>query len=323
MKITVIIPTYRRPKDLARCLEALRQQTRPADQVLVVVRDTDTVTWAFLEGVNPDLLLLHTIKVMVPGVVAAMNLGLDAASGDIIAFTDDDAAPHIDWLERIEAYFLSDDGIGGVGGRDFVYYGTQESWLIEGERKTVGQLQWYGLVIGNHHLGIGEPREVDVLKGVNMSYRRTAIGSRRFDQRMLGTGAQVHFELAFALPLRRAGWKIIYDPRVAVAHYVAQRFDEDQRGKFSNIALANMTHNETLALLENLPFLQRIIFLMVVILVGTQSTPGLLQWLRLLPSEGSLASQKLLASLHGRWQGWLTWQKGYHLSGANVSNTNE
>jgi glycosyltransferase involved in cell wall biosynthesis len=229
MKITVIVPTYRRSKDLARCLEALRQQTRPADEVLVVVRDTDAETWAFLEEVNPDFLLLHTVMVVVPGVVAAMNAGLDEASGDIIAFTDDDAAPHMDWLERIEAYFLSDDCIGGVGGRDFVYCGTQESWLIEGERKTVGQLQWYGLVIGNHHLGIGEPREVDVLKGVNMSYRRTAIGSRRFDQRMQGTGAQAHFELAFALPLRRAGWKIIYDPMVAVAHYVAQRFDEDQR----------------------------------------------------------------------------------------------
>jgi hypothetical protein len=84
-----------------------------------------------------------------------------------------------------------------------------------------------------------------------------------------------------------------------------------------------MTHNETLALLENLPFLQRIIFLMVVILVGTRSTPGFIQWLRLLPSEGSLASQKLLESLQGRWQGWLTWQKGHHLSESNISNNNE
>lgn len=323
MKITVIVPTYLRPKDLARCLEALQNQTRPADEILVVMRDTDAETWVFLEALSPNFLPLLAVEVTVPGVVAAMNVGLDAASGDIIAFTDDDAAPHIDWLERIEAHFLSDECIGGVGGRDFVYYGIQESWLIEGEREKVGQLQWYGLVIGNHHLGIGESREVDVLKGVNMSYRRTAIGKRRFDRRMRGTGAQVHFELAFTLSLRRVGWKIIYDPKVAVAHYTAQRFDEDQRGKFSDIALTNMTHNETLALLEHLPFLQRIIFLMVVILIGTRLTPGFLQWLRLLPSQGSLASRKLLASHRGRWQGWLTWQKGHQLPGSNVSNNNE
>ena len=45
MKITVLIPTYRRPKDLGRCLEALQKQTRPADEVLVVVRNTDAETW--------------------------------------------------------------------------------------------------------------------------------------------------------------------------------------------------------------------------------------------------------------------------------------
>jgi glycosyltransferase involved in cell wall biosynthesis len=80
-----------------------------------------------------------------------MNAGMDAAGGDIIAFTDDDAAPHTDWLEGIEAHFLSDTNIGGVGGRDWVYHGTQ---LEEGEREVVGQVQWFGRVIGEHHLGV-------------------------------------------------------------------------------------------------------------------------------------------------------------------------
>ncbi len=315
MKITAIVPTYRRPKDLARCLEAFKKQTRPVDELLVIVRDTDAETWAFLEAFNLEILPLHTLKVRVPGVVAAMNVGLDAASGEILAFTDDDAAPHPDWLERIEAYFLSDGRLGGVGGRDWQYCGTKLKEV--GERKVVGKMQWHGLVIGNHHLGIGKPREVDVLKGVNMSYRRTALTEStptvsarlRFDERMRGTGAQVHFELAFTLSLRRAGWKIIYDPRVAVDHYPAQRFDEDRRETFNEIALMNGVHNETLALLEYLSFVRRVIFITVVILVGTQGTPGFLQWLRLLPREGSLASRKLLASLRGRWQGWQTWKR--------------
>jgi cellulose synthase/poly-beta-1,6-N-acetylglucosamine synthase-like glycosyltransferase len=309
MKMTVLVTTYHRTKDLARCLEALKQQTRPADEVLVVVRDTDAETWLFLAAFNAEPMPMRTLTVVVPGAIAALNTGLDSAEGEIISITDDDAAPHPNWLERIETYFLGDDRIGGVGGRDFVYYGSQESWLIEGERKTVGKLQWYGLVIGNHHLGIGEPREVDVLKGANMSYRRAAIGNRRFDRRMRGSGAQVHYEVEFCLALKQKGWKLIYDPAVAVNHYNADRFDEDQRGKFSDIALMNLTHNETLALLEHLPFFQRIMFLMVVTLVGTRSTPGFLQWLRLLPSERNLAGQKLLACQRGRWQGWQTWQR--------------
>ena len=305
LTISVVIPTYRRPKDLARCLNALKKQKRPADEILVVVRDTDTETWTFFQTFNPEFLPLRTVTVSVCGVVAAMNAGMDVACGDIIAFTDDDAAPHTDWLERIEAHFLSDTNIGGVGGRDWVYHGTQ---LEEGEREVVGQVQWFGRVIGEHHLGVGEAREVDVLKGVNMSFRRSAIGQMHFDPRMRGTGAQVHFELAFSLSLKRAGWKLIYDPRVAVDHYPAQRFDEDQRNTFNDIALINAIHNETLVLLEHFTPAQRTAFLIWATLVGTRDSLGFLQGLRFLPKEGALAGQKLLASLRGRWQAWETWQ---------------
>lgn len=306
--ITVLIPTYRRTQDLARCLEALQKQTRPADEVLVVVRDTDTQTWTFLKAFNPDCLPLLTIRVNVPGQVAALNAGLEAAQGDIIAITDDDAAPHADWLARIETYFLSDDRLGGIGGRDWVYYRMQ---LIDGERQVVGRVQWYGRVISEHHFGVGEPREVDLLKGANMSFRRSAIANLRFEKRLLGTGAQVHNDMAFCLALKRAGWKIIYDPLVAIDHYAGERFDEDQRATFNDIALTNKVHNETLILLEHLPPLRRGVYLVWAILVGTCEAPGVFQWLRFLPSEGTLAGQKLLASFRGRWQGWLTWNSAY------------
>ena len=306
LTISVVIPSYRRPKDLARCLNALKKQKRPADEVLVVVRDTDTETWTFVQTLNPEFLPLRSATVNVSGVVAAMNAGMDAACGDIIAFTDDDAAPHTDWLERIEAHFLSDSNIGGVGGRDWVYHGTE---LEEGEREVVGQVQWFGRVIGGHHLGVGGAREVDVLKGVNMSFRRSAIAQMDFDRRMRGTGAQVHFELAFSLALKQAGWKLIYDPKVAVNHYPAQRFDEDQRHRFNDIALLNAVYNETLVLLENLPSTRRTAFVFWATFVGTRDAPGFLQWLRFLPKEGTLAGQKLRASLRGRLQAWETWQE--------------
>jgi glycosyltransferase involved in cell wall biosynthesis len=305
MKITVIIPTYRRTQDLERCLTAIHKQARPVDEVVLVVRDSDHETWQFLTTFDPLLLPLRATTVSVPGVVAAMNAGLDVAQGDIIAFTDDDAAPHSNWLAHIEAHFLADDRIGGVGGRDWVYHGKH---LEDGVCPVVGQVHWFGRVIGNHHKGVGAPREVDVLKGVNMSFRRQAIQGLHFDRRMLGTGAQVHFEVAFCLSLRRAGWKLIYDPQVGVNHYPAQRFDEDQRHQFNSIAVVNAVHNETLALLEHLSPMQRLAFLFWSALIGTRDAMGLIQWLRFLPSDGWLAGRKLLASWRGRWQGWQTWQ---------------
>lgn len=278
---------------------ALQAQTKPVDQVIVVVRDTDTETWEFLAQFHPQNLPLQTVKVTQTGVVAALNAGLAAVEGDIFSITDDDAAPHPDWLERINAHFISDSSVGGVGGRDWVHYGDK---IADGQELIVGKLQWFGRVIGNHHLGVGEAREVDVLKGVNMSFRTQAIGELKFDSRMRGTGAQVHFEMAFTLTLKRAGWKMIYDPQVAVDHYPAQRFDEDQRHNFNEIALINLVHNETLVLLEHLPPSRHFVFWIWAVFVGTRESLGFIQWLRLLPSQGKIAGQKLIVSWRGRWQ---------------------
>lgn len=294
---------------MSRCLSALQAQTKPVDQAIVVVRDTDTETWQFLNQFSPHHLPLQTVTVTQPGVVAALNAGLAAVTGDIVSITDDDAAPHPDWLQKITAHFQTDGCIGGVGGRDWVHRGEK---IEDGSCSIVGRLQWFGRVIGNHHLGVGEPREVDVLKGVNMSFRTQAIGKLQFDQRMRGTGAQVHFEMAFTFALQRAGWKIIYDPKVAVDHYPAQRFDEDQRQNFNEIACTNLVHNETVVLLEHLSPLRRIAFLFWAILVGTKDCFGLIQWLRFFPSQGIIVNKKLQASLRGRWQGWQTNQLKIH-----------
>lgn len=308
MRVTVVIPTYQRQADLIRCLDALKVQSRPVDELWVIVRDTDRKTWQFLETFDRGNLPLHTATVTETGVIAAMNVGLDSATGDIIAFTDDDAAPHPNWLEKIAAYYLADEQVGGVGGRDWVYHGTK---LEDGAQPVVGKLQWFGRLIGNHHIGIGTGREVDVLKGVNMSFRRSAIANLRFDQRMRGTGAQVHFEVAFALTLRKQGWKLIYDPQIAVDHFPAQRFDEDQRNSFNAEAKTNAVHNETVALLEYLPPLRRFVFMIWAIAIGTSEAFGLLQGLRFLLKDGYLSIEKLWASWCGRWQGWQTWQKSY------------
>jgi cellulose synthase/poly-beta-1,6-N-acetylglucosamine synthase-like glycosyltransferase len=305
-KITVFIPTYRRPKDLARCLEALKKQTRLPDEVLVTVRDTDVETWTFLESFNSAPLPLSPIKVTKPGVLEAHHAAYNAVQGDIIAITDDDAAPHPDWLERIEAHFLSDSTIGGVGGRDLVYQNGTE--LVEGTCNIVGKVQWFGRVIGNHHLGVGEPREVDLLKGVNSSYRRTAITGFRFDEHLEVSGTNTHYELALGLALKRGGWKLIYDPTIVVDHYQGQRIFMAQRREFNSVSLSKTVHNQTLILMEHLLPLQRLIFIVWAVLIGTRGAPGLVQSLRFLPREGGSVGHKFLASIRGRWQGWRSWK---------------
>lgn len=305
MIITILVPTYRRPQDLENCLEGIKKQTRQADEILVVIRDIDTETWKFIHALDLEDLPVRTLSAIAPGQVAALNLGLDAAQGDIIAITDDDAIPHRDWLERIEAHFASDPQIGGVGGRDWIY---QNGKLEDNPKQNVGQVQWMGRVVPNHHLGVGEARSVDWLKGANMSYRRTAIGQNRFNQKLKGQGAQGRNDLGFCLNLKKAGWKLIYDPKVAVDHYPGKQFDDNRRIEFNETAYFNEVHNETLVLLEYFSPVQRMIYLSWAMLVGTRSRFGFVQCLRFLPQQKNLAWKKWTVALNGHWQGWQTWK---------------
>jgi glycosyltransferase involved in cell wall biosynthesis len=302
MGISVLVPTYRRSKDLARCLEALKQQTNPADELLIVVRDTDEETHDFLRGFAAGDLPLKVVNVTAPGQVAALNAGLLAAAGDIIAITDDDAAPHPDWLERIQGHFLADETIGAVGGRDWVYENGNSQPLSVDRFVTVGKLQWFGRAIGNHHIGSGGAREVDILKGANMSYRRSAIDGLQFDVRLKGKGAQVSNDMGFSLAVRKRCWKVIYDPIVVVDHYPAWRFDADRRDQFSFDAYYNAAYNETLIMAGHLAKINFVAYLLWSMLMGTRGCFGVLQMIRFVSSERGLAVRKWRAATWGHLQ---------------------
>ncbi|WP_454825252.1 glycosyltransferase family 2 protein [Paraburkholderia xenovorans] len=306
VKVSVIVPTYRRTADLARCLAALDAQERRADEVIVIARHDDYATLDWLrtrEASRPDPRRL-VVLVRKPGVVAAYNLGIESASGDVLCFTDDDAAPHADWVARIARAFERDATLGGLGGRDIVH---ERNGILQGQKPRVGIVRWYGRTIGNHHIGHGEAREVHVLKGVNMSFRREAIGALRFDARLLGTGAQVHCEMAFSLDVQRRGWKLIYDPTLLVEHFPAQRSDEDQRFIFNDAAFYNASFNLRLIMCEYLTPPGRWAFVVYSTLIGDRADPGFLRALSLAFERGgvALALRKWrvgLRAMRGAWQ---------------------
>jgi GT2 family glycosyltransferase len=301
MTISVIIPTFRRPAELARCLEAMKKQNRLPDEVLMTVRDIDQETRQFLDSFDPAPINLRIVAVRETGVIAAMNAALAVAAGEIIALTDDDAAPWPDWLERIAAHF-ADPSLAGVGGRDWQYY--HGKLHLDGRPTVCGQLSWYGRVSAGHHLAEPGPAyDVVVLKGVNSAYRAALLKPIGFDTRLAGAGAQVHWELSLGLALRRAGWKLVFDPAVAVDHFPAARFDEDQRRVFNRVAQQNAVANETLILVEHFRGMQRVAFLSWALLIGTKASPGLVQLIRSLLRGQAHPGSLWWATQIGRWRG--------------------
>jgi GT2 family glycosyltransferase len=274
MRVSAIVPTYRRPNDLKRCLEGLNRQQLPPDEILVVVRASDQETHEFLKS-EPQSSRLTMIEAIEAGQVAALNEGLSAATGEIVVITDDDTVPRPDWIARIEAHFKANAKLGGVGGRDVIH--TSEG-ILEGERSIAGKVQWFGRVVGNHHLSCSFQPSADVLKGANMAYRTEAIGDFRFDSTLRGGGAQVCNDLAFSLAIRRRGWCLLYDPQVIVDHYPAVRFDRDQRDILDYDAVENAAFNMYWALARHMiPGPRRKFALIWEYWVGSVGRPGRLR----------------------------------------------
>ncbi|RXZ81477.1 glycosyltransferase [Paenibacillaceae bacterium] len=298
--ISIIIPTYRRVADLSRCLDGLQNQLHKPDEVIVIVRRTDAETNEFLRNHSFASIGLRKIDVDQPGQVAALNQGIAASRGDIIAITDDDTIPRPNWLQCIQTHMDRDPLLGGVGGRDWLH---EENGIVDGAKKVVGKIRWFGKIVGNHHLGVGPPREVDILKGANMSYRRVAIEGLAFNNELKGDGAQVCNDMAFSLAVKARGWKLIYDPDVAVDHYPAIRHDDDRRNEFNKRALYNMVHNETFSLRSYCKPVHLALHICWTLAVGSSAAPGLLHWLRLLIRKDIHATDKWLTAVTGRRDG--------------------
>ena len=118
-RVSVVVPTYRRPDLLERCLRALLdQQLEPAAYEIVVADDaSEPATGRLVAQLATDasVALRYLSVTRRHGPAAARNVGWRAARAEIIAFTDDDTIPQPDWLRAGLAAF-DDPGVVGVDG---------------------------------------------------------------------------------------------------------------------------------------------------------------------------------------------------------------
>jgi glycosyltransferase involved in cell wall biosynthesis len=108
MTISVVIPTYRRPAMLLRCLNALFEQDfrrmggTVGFEIIAVDDGNDPETQARVMQVVPPrhVSIRYLGQPVRSGPAAARNRGWQAARADFIAFTDDDCIPDRDWLQQ-------------------------------------------------------------------------------------------------------------------------------------------------------------------------------------------------------------------------------
>ncbi|MHC5001133.1 MAG: glycosyltransferase family 2 protein [Planctomycetota bacterium] len=103
MKISVVIPAYNAEKHIARAIESVLAQTRPADEVIVIDDGSSDGTGDVVRSFGDKVIFIQQENA---GASVARNAGIEAATSDWIAFLDADD----EWLPeklRIQSQHLS------------------------------------------------------------------------------------------------------------------------------------------------------------------------------------------------------------------------
>lgn len=98
-KLSIVIPTWNHCDLLAECLASLQQQTRRADEIVVVDDGSTDDTMEFLEREHPYVRAIHLDRNS--GFCVAVNTGIRAANGDLILLLNNDMTLAADCLEQL------------------------------------------------------------------------------------------------------------------------------------------------------------------------------------------------------------------------------
>jgi glycosyltransferase involved in cell wall biosynthesis len=223
MEFSIIIPTYNRADELRETIRSIAKLTVSGDwELLVVDNKSPDHTRRVVEEESASFpASLRYLFEAEQGRYAALNTGIRAAWGKIIATTDDDARVEPDWLTNASAW-LDELGCDYVGGKVLpLWGGPRPAWLPNGPSGghwAVLALQDYG----------EKPREFGVAGlpwplGINTAARRETYERIDLFDNRLGRKAGTlrnQAQREWHLRARAAGLRGFYVPDMIVHHVV-------------------------------------------------------------------------------------------------------
>jgi glycosyltransferase involved in cell wall biosynthesis len=150
LRISVVIPVRDDAERLERCREALHDQTRRADEIIVVDNGSSDLTPEVARWWNAVYVLERH-----PGIPAASAAGYDAATGDVIARLDADSVPPPDWVAGVEKVLgCADAPPAATGSGRFTSLGPHarraaQRWYMDAYFRVFGRLLGHPPVFGS------------------------------------------------------------------------------------------------------------------------------------------------------------------------------
>ena len=197
-KTSVIVCTFNGSRTLSKCLESLLRLDYPNYEV-IVVNDGSTDTTAKIAS-NYGFRVITTEN---RGLSSARNTGLNAATGEIVAYIDDDAHADPHWLRYLASTFMNTQHV-GVGGPNIAP--PDDGLIAECVAHSPGNPV---------HILLSDS-EAEHIPGCNMAFRKSALAAiGGFDPQFCIAGDDVDV----CWRLQQHGWTLGYSPGAMVWHH--------------------------------------------------------------------------------------------------------
>jgi GT2 family glycosyltransferase len=224
-EVSVVIPAYDTDRTIAGCLTSLAGQSFRDFETIVADSSPDGRTEAIVLRRFPEVRYWRSpVRLLAH---AALNHGAGMASGRLLAFTDPDAYPRPDWLERlVQAHRETGRVVVGA----VACYGRR--WMDRGAHLC----KFDGWLPG------GSRREIDLAATVNVLIDRAL-----FEAEGGFLEVNVHADTDLSWRLRSHGHRLLFEPAAIVEHHhlhtwpslLKERF---QRGReFARLRMARLS----------------------------------------------------------------------------------
>jgi GT2 family glycosyltransferase len=218
-----VIVSWRRPAFVQTCLEHLMRLAPLPGEVIVVDASDDDKTAEVVKAI-PSVKYIPFAG-GAGHMTSSRNIGLLHATGEVIAFIDDDANARAGWLDGLLDAFL-DPTVGAVAGRTCNGVPDEDRIGIS----EIGRLLPNGELTGNFAADPQMITDIDHGIGANMSFRRdvlASLGGLRDD--FLGGGG-VREDTDIFLRVASIGSRSVFAPdavvdHVGAPHVLGKRFD--------------------------------------------------------------------------------------------------
>jgi O-antigen biosynthesis protein len=197
-RVSVIVCSYNGGATLDECLRSLATLDYP-DYELIVVDDGSSDDTREILARFPQVRAIHERH---RGLSVARNVGLECATGEVIAYTDSDCIVEPDWLTHL-VHQLTMSGAAAVGGPNLT---PEDGWLAACIAAAPGQPT---------HVLVSD-QVAEHIPGCNMAFRRDALESiNGFDPQFLKAGDDVDI----CWRLQHEGFLITFAPGAFVWHH--------------------------------------------------------------------------------------------------------